>query len=315
VNPAFSVVMLTTASGAGYGMLFWLGLLNVAGVMPGQVAFGVVAVVVALGLATVGLMASTLHLGHPERSWRAISQWRSSWLSREGVVSLVTYVPAVGFMVAWGLAGNRAVATEVLGLVAGVLGLLTVFCQAMIYASLKPVRQWHTTYVPVNLLLLGLASGGACLAAVAVFWGVQGARVAAGLGALAAVTAAGSKLSYWRAIDSGRGAVSIESATGLGFLGKVTSFEWPHTEENYLLREMGFQIGRKHAGRLRRVAVWMGFGIPAALLVVGMIAGVPVAWGAFPVAAGCSLVGIYAERWLFFAEATHTSMLYYGRAV
>ncbi len=84
MNPAFSVILLTTASGAGYGMLFWLGILNAAGVMPADLSFGIPAMFIALALATIGLLASTLHLGHPERAWRAISQWRSSWLSREG---------------------------------------------------------------------------------------------------------------------------------------------------------------------------------------------------------------------------------------
>jgi DMSO reductase anchor subunit len=31
----------------------------------------------AVGLVSVGLLSSTLHLGHPERAWRALSQWRS----------------------------------------------------------------------------------------------------------------------------------------------------------------------------------------------------------------------------------------------
>ncbi|MGH7155413.1 MAG: DmsC/YnfH family molybdoenzyme membrane anchor subunit, partial [Acetobacteraceae bacterium] len=118
MNPAFSVVMLTTASGAGYGMLFWLGVLSAAGVMPAHKSFGIPAIFVALALATFGLMASTLHLGRPERAWRALSQWRTSWLSREGVVSLRTSRPALGFAAAWGLAAPRGTAAVVLGLVA-----------------------------------------------------------------------------------------------------------------------------------------------------------------------------------------------------
>jgi DMSO reductase anchor subunit len=45
-------------------------------------------------LVTLGLLSSTFHLGHPERAWRAFSQWRSSWLSREGVAAVATYLPA-----------------------------------------------------------------------------------------------------------------------------------------------------------------------------------------------------------------------------
>ena len=202
MNPAFSVVMLTTASGAGYGMLFWLGVLSAAGAMPADRWFGIPAVLVALALATAGLLASTLHLGRPERAWRAISQWRTSWLSREGVVSLVTYLPAIGFAIAWGVAGPHSTAAIVLGLVAAFCGMLTVFCQAMIYASLKPVRQWHNRFVAPNLLLLALASGAACLAAMAVFWLAGAGRIAAALAVVFSLGALAAKLGYWRFIDN-----------------------------------------------------------------------------------------------------------------
>jgi sulfite dehydrogenase (quinone) subunit SoeC len=132
MNPAFSVVLLTTASGAGYGMLVWLGILNAGHALPTAPWFGVAATLVGLALSAVGLLASTLHLGHPERAWRAISQWRSSWLSREGVLALFTNLPALGFAAAWYFAGAANTVTIVLGLLAAVCGLGTVASQAMI---------------------------------------------------------------------------------------------------------------------------------------------------------------------------------------
>ena len=41
---------------------------------------------VTLLLLAGGLLASFFHLGRPERAWRAASQWRTSWLSREVIV-------------------------------------------------------------------------------------------------------------------------------------------------------------------------------------------------------------------------------------
>ncbi len=67
------------------------------------------------------------------------------------------------------------------------------------------------------------------------------------------------KLAYWRFIDTHPGASTAESATGLGFLGKVRLLEAPHTSENYLLKEMGFRIARKHAQKLRVIAACLGF--------------------------------------------------------
>lgn len=314
MNPAFSVILLTTASGAGYGMLFWLGILTAFRDMPLQPSFGIPAIIIALALSTAGLLASTFHLGHPERAWRAISQWRSSWLSREGVLSLLTYLPALGFAAAWWFAGSLATATIVLGLIAAVLGMLTVFAQAMIYASLKPVRQWHNNFVPPVLLVLSSASGAACLAAMTTFWAFPDARIAGALGVALCLIAMAVKLAYWRHIDTERPGSTIETATGLGALGPVREFERPNTEENYLLREMGYAIGRKHAARLRSIAVAAGFAIPAILLFIGLIIANPAAMVLFPLAALLSLLGIYTERWLFFAEATHTVMLYYGRS-
>src|SRR5436190_21342228 len=97
MNPAYSVILFTTASGAGYGLLALLGLVGFNHGPASSFIFGLVALVIALGLITVGLLSSTFHLGHPERAWRAFSQWRSSWLSREGVAAVLTYVPAVLF--------------------------------------------------------------------------------------------------------------------------------------------------------------------------------------------------------------------------
>jgi DMSO reductase anchor subunit len=300
MNPSFSVIFLTTASGAGYGMLVWLGVLGVFGALPQERWFGVVAALLALALSAAGLLASTFHLGHPERAWRAVSQWRSSWLSREGVLGLVTNLPGLAFAVAWWFGGP----TMVIGLIAALCGLATVASQAMIYATLKPIRQWHNSYVLPNFLLLSLYSGAVWLAAVGA------GAVAAVIAIVLAVITALVKWSYWRSIDAALPVATIESATGLGAIGKVRPLEAPHTEENYLLREMGYTIARKHAAKLRLIALAVGFVLPAVLLIIGFAAaGIACA----AIAALVALAGIYIERWLFFAEATHTVTLYYGR--
>jgi sulfite dehydrogenase (quinone) subunit SoeC len=296
-------------------MLAWLGVLTALGVMPAARWFGVLGVLIALALATAGLLASTLHLGHPERAWRAVSQWRSSWLSREGVVSLVTYLPALGFAAACGIGAPRHAVGVVLGLLAAAGGLLTVACQAMIYASLKPIRQWHNRVVPPAFLLLALFSGAACLAAMTTFWALRPGRIAAGLALVSCLAAVAAKLAYWRNIDHAAPIATIESATGLGFIGKVRELEAPHTEENFLLREMGYAVARKHGERLRGIALAIGFAVPAILLIIGLVAGNPIAMVLFPLAAIAALLGIYIERWLFFAQATHTVTLYYGPRV
>jgi DMSO reductase anchor subunit len=311
--PDFSVVLLTTASGVGYGMLAWLGVLNSLRLLPSSPWFGVTAIVVALALCTIGLLASTLHLGHPERAWRSVSQWRSSWLSREGVLALFTYLPALGFAAAWWFAGAVSGAAIVLGLLAAACGLATVACQAMIYFTLKPIRQWHHRLVPPGLLLLALFTGAVWLAAAVALDDAGATPLVAIIALVFAVGGGLLKLAYWRQIDSAPPVATIESATGLGALGRVRMLEAPHTEENYLLREMGYVIARKHAARLRMIALVVGFVAPALLLLADIVVPGPVGTVLLVLAALAALLGTYVERWLFFAEATHTVTLYYGR--
>jgi DMSO reductase anchor subunit len=84
MHPAPSVILFSTLSGLGFGLLAFLGLGIPA--PTGWVAF--VFFAIAYLLAVGGLIASTFHLGHPERALKAFSQWRSSWLSREGICAV-----------------------------------------------------------------------------------------------------------------------------------------------------------------------------------------------------------------------------------
>lgn len=95
MRPAYSVILFTTSSGAGYGALAVLGMMLALGLVPSQPGATMAALATGLALATLGLVASTFHLGRPERAWRAFSQWRTSWLSREGVAAIAVYVTGV----------------------------------------------------------------------------------------------------------------------------------------------------------------------------------------------------------------------------
>ena len=308
MNPAPSIIFFTVASGAGYGLLFWMGLLRAFGMVPRGTGFGALAIGLALVLVMFGLLSSTAHLGRPERAWRALSQWRSSWLSREGIAAVATFAPAGLFFLA------VIAQTEWLALPAGLLAAagaaVTVWCTGMIYASLPTIRQWHHPLVAPGYLLFGAFSGAALLAMLAAFWGAAGipAAIAAVLGAAAFLL----KRAYWASVDAGRPIATMETATGLGFIGKVRTLDPPHTETNYLLREMAFRIGRVHAARLRRIAALGGFAVPAVLLVLALLTGGVLAGVLALVAAGLVTAGLLAERWLMFAEATHTVALYYG---
>ena len=301
--PAYSVILFTTAAGAGYGLLALLGLVGFNHGPASSLAFGLTAVIIALGLITIGLLSSTFHLGHPERAWRAFSQWRSSWLSREGVAAVATYVPALLFAAGW--LGFAPLPIGALGLITALMCAVTVFCTAKIYSSLKTIRQWNHPLTDAVYLAAALATGAALLMAIAsVFgrWQLPQAIIAAAAIAAFAIL----KTLYGRAIDRAEKTITMASATGLG--AGVRQWEMPHTARNFIQDEMGYSVARKHAAKLRMIVrILIIMSAAAALL---SIAAAPVFFAM--IAAIAILAATLVERWLFFAEAQHVVTLYYG---
>ncbi|MCP4328634.1 MAG: dimethyl sulfoxide reductase anchor subunit [Alphaproteobacteria bacterium] len=308
MHPAASVILFTTASGAGYGLLALLGLLAPIGAVPSGSWFGFTALGLSLGLITLGLLSSTFHLGHRERAWRAMSQWRSSWLSREGVSALATYLPAGLFGIVWIFFGA---VSGFLGVLAAIGGAVTVYCTGMIYRSLKPIRRWHNPLVVPVYLAFALMTGALWLNVLARLFG-EGSSLLSLIVLLSIVLAWALKVRYWRAVDNATGESTPGTATGLGRFGEVRLLDPPHTQENYLMREMGFQVARKHSEKLRHLALGIGFFIP--VVFAFMLVFVGGGYGAFLalVTAIGGSIGVVIERWLFFAEAKHTVTLYYG---
>ena len=311
MNPAPSIVVFTSSAGAGYGLLFLLCVAGALGWLPVERWFGFVGFALALGLITLGLLASTFHLGHPERAWRALTQWRSSWLSREGVMAIVTYVPAVLFAAGWVIWQDVAGVFRFLGYATAIGAVVTVICTAMIYASLKPIRQWCNVWTVPLYLLFALATGALWLNAILAAFLIA-APWAAYLSLLTLLITWACKLLYWQNMAGITSPSSPESATGLGAIGTVRLLDPPHTEDNYLLREMGYRVARKHAVKLRGLSLLFGLVLAAALVVVGLNTGAGMAALAACAAAVSGSLGVLIERWLFFAEAKHSVTLYYG---
>lgn len=289
MHPAPSVITFTTLSGLGFGLLFWLGLGLPA--VTGWVA--IVFFIIAYALAVGGLMASTFHLGHPERAWKALRQWRSSWLSREGVCAVAALIVMAAYGGGLVFFDTRLV---VLGISGSVLSLATIFTTSMIYAQLRSVPRWNTLLTPALLIAISLA-GGALLAG----------QISAAL--ILLPVAAVLQVLWWVRGDRafGESGTTLASATGLGGIGTVRTFEPPHTGQNYLLREMVHQVGRKHARRLRGIAFGLGYALPVLLLLL------PFSHALAALGVLSHIAGILASRWLFFAEAEHVVGLYYGK--
>ena len=314
MHPAKSVIFFTTASGAGYGLLVWLAVLAVMGMLPGDMLFGFIAFGLGLGLVAAGLLSSTFHLGHPERAWRAFSQWRSSWLSREGVAAVLAFVPLGLFALTWIFALVPAQTAAMIGVAGAVMSLVTIYTTSMIYGSLRTIPAWHNGWTVAGYLVLGPMNGAVILAFLLALLGAfEDAQVMTIVAAVMLVLGLVVKLLYWQHIHSAPAVSTAGTATGLGHLGKVELSASPHDQDNYLLREMGFRIARKHAAKLRRIAIALGFVVPLACLLLTALLTAPLAQMLLLlVAVFACQIGVTTERWLFFAEAKHAVTLFYG---
>ena len=289
MHPAPSVIIFTTFSGLGFGLLFWLGIGLPA--VTGWIAFAFFAI--AYLMAVGGLLASTFHLGHPERALKAFSQWRTSWLSREGWCAVLCLLVMALYGAGLVFFGSRI---TLIGLLGSLLSLGTIFTTSMIYTQLKSIPRWNQPTTPALFLAFSL-SGGALLAGQIRF-------------AIPLLIVAGGLQAYIFATGDSRFAkagTTLASATGLGTIGAVRSFAPPHTGSNYLLKEMAYEVGRKHAQRLQIISLALGFALPVVVLLV------PFSHWTALIAVLSHIAGVLAARWLFFAQAEHVVGLYYGK--
>lgn len=307
MHPALSIIFFTATAGAGYGLLSVAALASAGvGGMQATSAQLLITGIAGLVAVTAGLLASSLHLANPRNAWRAFSRFRSSWLSREAVLSVLFYPVALAWLAGvWAEAGSGLM--SVLALLTVVMALATVFSTAMIYACLRTIPQWHTGLTPLNFLLLSLMIGVLGYAAVADSTGnASDALLWASVGFVAA--AGGAKIVCYIRFRVPAGP-TIAQATGLG-PSHVRLFDVGHTAGTFLTREFGFQVARSVLTGLRIVVLALAFVVPAAVLWLELGNNAP----SYSMPAGwlSAYLGLLIERWLFFAEARHVVNLYHG---
>ncbi len=305
MHAAASLIVFTTLSGAGFGLIFALGL----GLGPDAGWGPWLACPLAAALTGGGLAASTRHLRRPDRAWRSFSQWRSSWLSREAVLAAATLALFAVYGFGWLILGQR---WTLIGLVMAAGALATVYATSMIYASLATVPRWSRAPTPLLFVVLAGAGGFMALAAVEAArgydpdWTLWKAAVA--------LIAAGLTAQLWnaRAAETGLAAAGAtpEAALGLEGFGAVRPLESGHSTPTWVVREMVGAIGRRRAGALTLVAVVMGLALP---MVFAKMTDLGLGRGWMALALVSHLAGVAAHRWLFFAEAEHAVGAYYGR--
>ena len=319
MHPAISVVLLTTLLGVGQGLFLALfssqayTSVNVLPVQPGNyyALGGLIAVLFLAG----GLLASFFHLGHPERAWRAATQWRTSWLSRE-VIALPAVMGLIALyaLVNWleldadlydvGMPGQVALSVGVLAVIAT---LALFLCTGMIYAAIKFLQEWASPLTVVNYFLLGTASGFTFASAYAALRAPDlvpfyaGWAIALSLAALLTRTASLIRNARIKRVSTLQTAIGVRHThvqqRSMGMMGGAYN-----TREYFHGRTLAFLKSVKW------VFLALVFPLPVLLLWAGLAGGsVQVLALAFLV----QYVGLLFERWFFFAQANHPQNLYY----
>lgn len=317
MHAALSVLVFTVLSGAGLGALALVALADVASMagafsLPGTSAQWTRAAMLAFGLVVMGLCSSVLHLANPRNAWRSAARFRTSWLSREAVFALAFLAVATAYIAARQF-GAPAALRVVLALATPALAWTVLYCTAMIYASLKPIRAWHTPRVPLSFLLLGHASGALLIVAM-----LRAYREPVGALALAAAVllliAAAAKLEYYYFLAGDEGSVTLEQAIGVPqgvgppgapSIMAARLLDAGHSRGTFLTKEF---VNTSPRLLWMRAAFWIaGIAIPLLWLAAGLAE-----WRGAALAFAACLAGLLAERWLFFAQARHTVRLYHG---
>lgn len=323
MHPAFSVIFLTTLIGVGQGLflaLFSAQAYGMAKILPVQsneffATGGLIALLFLLG----GLFAAVFHLGKPSyfitRAWRGMTQWRTSWLSRELIAMPImiglTFIYMVVYhfgldadLYGWGVPGQLPLTV---GIATTVAAIALFICTGMIYAAVKFLQEWACALTPVNYFLLGTASGFTLATAYAAAYG-DGLVQFFGNWAIV-LTLAGlitRAASLFRNSRIKRKS-SVQTAIGVRHT-KVQQKSMGMMGGSYNTREYFHGKTAAFLKSVKWIFLVLTFGLPLFLLWAGLVMGDA---GLFLLAFILQYVGLLFERWFFFAQANHPQNLYY----
>ena len=309
MHPSKSIIFFTVMSGTGYGIIICLSFLALIAEINFNYGFKLSLIVISFLFITLGLLSSTLHLGHPERAWRSFSQWRSSWLSREGLAAVLTYIPLMLFYLLWFLEMDIF---KYFLYSASILSVITIYCTGQMYASLKTVPAWNNVYVTPIYLINGLSIGSLSIYCLTRFYESEIQHLYQ-FTLLSLALCLMLKIIYWFHIRT-KSTSSINTAIGLGKENKVSFFEGPHTGKNFLTTEMINKIKKEKANFLRLCFIILSCVLPMYMIVqeATLIIDAFILKLSFFITLVFALIGMLIERYLFFIQAKHVVSLYYG---
>lgn len=282
MHPPISVVIFTVLSGFGLGLFSVL-------VLIGTVHDGIHILLTSLALILIGMSASVFHLANPKNGWRAITCFRTSWLSRE-IVFLLLFLPVLLFLIVSNYFQLNLIATSILAYIGLALAFLIIYSTGMIYACLKTVPEWHSLLTPVNYILISLASGSVLYSSLFETKNMLTVSVL--------VIALIAKIKYY--FHCGKPTkITINNALGLENK-KINLLDSGHSSPNFIDKEFGYKMSSLNIIYLRVLVAILSFIIPLILLILNC----------YQSCVFVMLFGLLLERWLFFADTNHVVNLY-----
>ena len=308
MHPSKSIIFFTVISGTGYGIFIGL-LFNILFMeISYSLNYKLFISLVSFLMIVLGLLSSTLHLGHPERAWRAFSQWKSSWLSREGLVSVITFFPMVLFYYFW---INNINGYVFLLIILCIFSLLTIFCTGQMYATLKTIPSWNNSLVTPIYIFNGITVGSLFVYSINFYFNYSTFLYEKFI-IITIILNLLLKISYWILIRQ-KTDTNIQTAVGIKSK-NISFFEGPHTGKNYLTTEMINKSNNKNNNFLRLTFCILTFIIPLYMInqYSTLIADQFILKLSMIFVFILALVGMIIERYLFFIQSKHVVGLYYG---
>lgn len=311
MHPSKSIIFFTVISGTGYGIFISLLFISLFIEISFSFNYKLFLSLVSFIMIVSGLLSSTLHLGHPERAWRAFSQWKTSWLSREGLAALLTFIPMIFFYIFWiyNIQGHLFFL-----LITSFFSIITIYCTGQMYASLKTVPAWNNILVTPIYIFNGISVGAIFVYSLNFYFEYNLKLYESFIYVILTLNFI-LKLIYWFTVNK---KIKTNSQTAIGLKSNnINFFEGPHTGKNYLTTEMINIIGKNNGNFLRIIFCILTFVTPLYMInqYSNVVASLFIIKLTMMFVFILSLVGMIIERYLFFIQSKHVVGIYYGNKI
>ncbi len=314
MHPEMSLVFLTVLAGIGQGIFILYLVLEIILVGTLSPVFAYSSLLSCIALQYLGAAASLLHLGNPQRAWKAVRMWKHSWLSREiltmgGFMGLVhLYLIAMYF-------GRGYTELVIIGSLAVLFSIGFYVSSSMLYATIRFIKEWANGFTPLNFALSGLLVGSAIGFTLLhlIQPDIPVLKAVNVLVILLTLVAMIIKLLTFRFNSKAYVPITLKNALGVNDP-KIRLMDMGAAYDHYNTTDFHFPLTDQQLQTQKVMIVLFIFVLPLIswFLMLYMNLGnmINIVLGFSSV--GLMIVGYLIERRLFFIEGNHLQNLYYG---